>query len=215
MSRTRTAILVSGRGTNMHALIEAARDPDYPAEIVAVISNRPNAPALTAAAEAGVPAVTVDHKTFPDRTAFEAQLERALTADGVELLCLAGFMRILSPSFVTRWAKRALNIHPSLLPAFIGLDTHARALEAGVAIHGCTVHFVTEKLDAGPIIGQAATAVRPTDDADTLAARVLRLEHQLYPACLADVARGAVDLVEGRAVGVKRTFFETNDAQIA
>ncbi len=215
MNPARVAILVSGRGSNMQALIDAASASDYPAEIAAVVSNRPDAPALQRASDHGVPAVTVDHTAFPDRTAFEDQLQRALVADGIEILCLAGFMRILSPAFASRWSGRAINIHPSLLPAFPGLDTHARALQAGVAVHGCTAHFVTEKLDAGPIIGQAVTVVREGDDAETLAARVLRLEHQLYPRCLADVASGATRLEGDRAIGVKQTMFDANDPHFA
>ena len=189
MRRARVGVLVSGRGSNMTALIEAAQAPDYPAEIAVVISNRPDALALETATERGVPAVCVDHKVFDTRELFEQQLDRALRADKIDIICLAGFMRILSPWFVGRWEGRILNIHPSLLPSFPGLDTHKRALDAGVKFHGCTVHLVTRELDRGPIIDQAAIAVRPDDTPDTLAARVLTAEHELYPACLAKVAR--------------------------
>lgn len=189
MTRARVGVLVSGRGSNMTALIEAAQAPDYPAEIAVVISNRPDALALETATERGVPAVCVDHKVFDTRELFEQQLDRALRADKIDIICLAGFMRILSPWFVGRWEGRILNIHPSLLPSFPGLDTHKRALDAGVKFHGCTVHLVTRELDRGPIIDQAAIAVRPDDTPDTLAARVLNAEHELYPACLAKVAR--------------------------
>ncbi len=192
MAKMRVGILISGRGSNMMSLIEAAQAPDYPAEIVTVISNRPNAGGLAKAREAGIPTVAIDHKDFATRMAFEAKLHQALLDAGVELICNAGFMRMLTGGFVDRWKNRQLNIHPSLLPSFPGLDTHARALREGVRIHGCTVHFVRLEMDTGPIVAQAAVAVLPGDTADTLAARVLEAEHRLYPHALRLVASGAV-----------------------
>ncbi len=198
--RKRVAILISGRGSNMASLIEAARAPGYPAEIALVISNRPDAEGLARAAAAGVATAVVDHKTYPEREAFERALDGELLAHGVELLCFAGFMRILTPWFINRWTGRMLNVHPSLLPLFTGLHTHRRALEAGMRIHGCTVHFVTPELDAGPIIAQAAVPVLPGDTDATLAARVLRQEHVIYPLGLKLVASGKVRLRQGRVV---------------
>ncbi len=182
---TRTAILISGRGSNMTSLLRAAARPGYPAEIVAVISNRPAAPGLDLARAAGIEALAIDHKPFgKDRAAHEAALDAALRARGVQLVCLAGYMRLLTPFLVQAWAGRMLNIHPSLLPAFPGLDTHARALAAGAKLHGCTVHYVTEEADAGPIVAQAAVPVLPDDTEADLAARVLAQEHVLYPLAL-------------------------------
>ena len=197
--KRRVAVLISGRGSNMASLIEAAKAPDYPAEIALVISNRPDAEGLARAAAAGVATAVVDHKTYPEREAFERALDEELLAHGVELLCFAGFMRILTPWFINRWTGRMLNVHPSLLPLFTGLHTHRRALEAGMRIHGCTVHFVTPELDAGPIIAQAAVPVLASDDTEeTLAARVLRQEHVIYPLALQLVASGRVHLQHGR-----------------
>jgi phosphoribosylglycinamide formyltransferase-1 len=200
MSRKRTAILISGRGSNMQALIAAARAPGYPAEIAVVISNRPEAPGLALAAAAGIPTVAIDHKTYATRAAFEARLHGALLDAGVELICNAGFMRLLTGSFVDRWLDRHLNIHPSLLPAYPGLDTHARVLRDGVRITGCTVHFLRLEMDSGPIVAQAAVPVLPDDTEAALSARVLAAEHQLYPHALALVASGTVRIVEGSAV---------------
>ncbi|AWN38050.1 phosphoribosylglycinamide formyltransferase [Methylobacterium radiodurans] len=197
--KTRVAILISGRGSNMVSLIEAARAPDFPAEIVLVLSNRPDAAGLARAAEAGISARAVDHTAYPDRASFDAALDAELRAAGIELVCLAGFMRIFTPGFVEGWAGRMLNIHPSLLPLFKGTHTHERALEAGVRLHGCTVHYVVPELDAGPIVAQAAVPVRAGDDADSLAARVIVQEHRLYPAALALVASGRARL-EGERV---------------
>jgi len=188
--RRRVAVLISGRGSNMASLIEAAQDPAYPAEIVLVVSNRPEAGGLERARAAGIPTAVVDHKGHPDRASFDAALDATLRQHGIEIVCLAGFMRILTPGFVESWAGRMLNIHPSLLPAFKGTDTHARALAAGVARHGCTVHFVTPELDSGPIVAQAEVPVLPDDTEDALAARVLAQEHLLYPRALALVASG-------------------------
>jgi len=183
--KRRVAILISGRGSNMRALLEAARDPEFPAEIVLVLSNRPDAAGLDLARANGVPAVAIDHRAFGrDRAAHEAAIQQVLLEHRVEIVCLAGYMRLLTPFLVQAWAGRMLNIHPSLLPEFPGVDTHARALAAGVAEHGCTVHLVTEEMDAGPIIAQARVPVLPSDDEDTLSARVLAQEHALYPKAL-------------------------------
>jgi phosphoribosylglycinamide formyltransferase-1 len=197
-AKKRIAVLISGRGSNMASLIEAARAPDYPAEIALVLSNRPEAPGLARAADAGIATAIVDHKTHPEREAFERALDHALVEHRIELLCLAGFMRILTPWFINRWLGRMLNVHPSLLPLFKGLHTHRRALEEGVRIHGCTVHFVTPELDSGPIIAQAAVPVLPSDTEESLAARVLRQEHVIYPLALGLVAGGKVRLQQGR-----------------
>ena len=186
--RRRVAVLISGRGSNMASLIEAAQDPAYPAEIVLVVSNRPEAGGLERARAAGIATAVVDHKGHPDRASFDAALDATVRQHGIEIVCLAGFMRILTPGFVESWAGRMLNIHPSLLPAFKGTDTHARALAAGVSKHGCTVHFVTPELDSGPIVAQAEVPVLPNDTEDALAARVLAQEHLLYPRALALVA---------------------------
>ncbi|MCQ4160913.1 phosphoribosylglycinamide formyltransferase [Roseomonas sp. GC11] len=200
-ARRRTAILISGRGSNMAALLAAAADPAYPAEIVLVLSNRADAGGLARAAEAGIPTAVVESRPFGrDRAAFEAAVEQELARHGVELIALAGFMRVLTEGFTQRWAGRMVNIHPSLLPAFPGLDTHARALAAGVRLHGCTVHLVTPGVDEGPILAQAAVPVLEGDSESSLAARVLAEEHRLYPAALAWVAEGRVRLEEGRAV---------------
>ncbi|MBC6404595.1 MAG: phosphoribosylglycinamide formyltransferase [Rhodospirillales bacterium] len=200
MSRVPTAVLVSGRGSNLKALLEASRDPSYPAEITLAISNEPEAPAIDMAAEAGCEVALVPHRDQPSHCQFETLLQTHILESACQLVCLAGFMRVLSPAFVGLWAGRMLNIHPSLLPSFPGLDSHRRALEAGVRLSGCSVHFVTEELDGGPIIGQAAVPVAPDDDEASLAARVLAAEHRLYPVCLALVAEGKVRMEEGRIV---------------
>lgn len=185
MSRTRVGVLISGRGSNLAALL-AAQGPFCPYEIVAVGSNVADAGGFGVSSSYGVPGFTVDHRPFgKDRAAFEAEIDAQLNAQGVELVALAGFMRVLTPFFVGRWAGRLINIHPSLLPLFPGTHTHRRALEAGVRLHGCTVHHVTEAVDSGAIIGQAAVPVAPDDTEETLAARVLEAEHVLYPAALA------------------------------
>ena len=184
--RVRVAVLASGRGSNMTALLHAARDPAYPATIALVLSNNPDAPALRVAAEAGVAARAIDHRPYRgDREAHERAIDAALEQAGIGCVCLAGYMRLLTPWLTGRWAGRMLNIHPSLLPAHPGLHTHERVLEAGETEHGCTVHLVTEEVDEGPILGQAVVPVLPGDTADTLAARVLAQEHVLYPAVLA------------------------------
>jgi formyltetrahydrofolate-dependent phosphoribosylglycinamide formyltransferase len=210
MTRKRVAILISGRGSNMTALVEAARAPDYPAQIVGVFSNRADAPGLQYAWLAGIPTAVLSHKDYPDKPAFEAAMDAALAAWQPDILCLAGFMRLLSPGFCTRWAGRLINIHPSLLPLHKGLHTHQQALADGVAEHGCTVHFVTPGMDEGPTIAQARVPLLPGDTAETLAARVLVEEHKLYPLALAMLARGEVSLpVESagpRSTSSKSTF---------
>lgn len=198
MRRKRVAVLISGRGSNMSALIAAAEAPAYPAEIRLVVSNRPDAAGLDYARTAGIAGDVVDHKCYgTDRQAFEQALDARLQDAGVELICLAGFMRLLTPWFVERWYGRMLNIHPSLLPAFKGLDTHERALATGVQIHGATVHFVVPEMDAGPIIAQGAVAVHADDTPKSLAARVLAVEHRIYPLALGLVAGGRVRIEDG------------------
>ena len=187
--RVRTAVLISGRGSNMSALIEAARSPDFSAEIVLVLSDDPAALGLSLARKLGVAAEAIDFRAYAGKPAFEAALDARLTAASVEIVCLAGFMRVLSPPFVERWRGRMLNIHPSLLPNLRGLNTHERALAQGLAEHGCTVHLVTAELDAGPILAQARVPVLPGDDAAALAARVLKEEHRIYPQALDELAR--------------------------
>lgn len=199
MTKTRVGVLISGRGSNLRALIEACKAPTFPAEIVLVVSNVPRAPGLAHSEGASIPTRTIDHKDFPSREAFDAALSEALDEARVELLCNAGFMRLHSESFVRHWWNRHLNIHPSLLPAFPGLHTHARVLEAGAKISGCTVHFVRPQMDTGPIVAQAAVPVLPGDTEDSLAARVLAAEHRLYPHALRLVASGAIR-VEGEIV---------------
>lgn len=198
MARVRTAVLLSGRGSNLQALIDAAAQPEFPAEIVRVISNVPDAGGLSRAENAGIATATVDHRNFDGRGPFEDALQAELEAAGVELVCLAGFMRLLTKRFVDRWHDRMINIHPSLLPSYKGLHTHERVLEDGVRFTGCTVHFVRAEMDAGPIIVQAAVPVLPGDDADILAARVLTAEHRCYPLALKLVADGKTRVVEGR-----------------
>lgn len=189
--KRRVGVLISGRGSNLAALISAAAAADYPADIALVISNRAEAPGLGRAAEARVKTAVAEHRPFKgDRAAHEAVIDAKLREHEIEIVCLAGYMRLLTPFLVSRWAGRMLNIHPSLLPAFPGLHTHAHALQAGVKLHGCTVHLVTDATDAGPILAQAAVPVLPDDDEDTLAARVLAQEHRIYPAVLAMVASG-------------------------
>lgn len=185
-----TAILISGRGSNMKSLVAAAEAPDYPAKIVHVISNRPDAGGIAWAREKGLAVTVIDHKAYPSREAFEADLEKVLIASGAELVALAGFMRLMTADFVGRWQTRMINIHPSLLPSFKGLDTHARALAEGVRIHGCSVHYVRAEVDSGPIIAQAAVPVLAGDTEASLAARVLAAEHKLYPMALRLVASG-------------------------
>jgi phosphoribosylglycinamide formyltransferase-1 len=195
MSKKRVAVLISGRGSNMVALIEAAKAPDYPAEIVLVVSNVPDAAGLARAWQDGIATAVIDHRTFgKDREAFERALDKELQDRRIEIVCLAGFMRLLSPWFVKQWSGRMLNIHPALLPQFKGLHTHRRALEARVKRHGATVHFVVPEMDSGPIIAQDSVAVAKDDTEAKLAARVLELEHRIYPVALRLVAEGRVTL---------------------
>ena len=193
--KRRVAILISGRGSNMAALIEAASAPDFPAEIVTVISNRADARGLEKAASHGIPTTVIESKPFGnDRAGFEAMLQRALDEKNVELICLGGFMRLFTAEFVQRWYGRMLNIHPSLLPSFPGLDPHGQALGAGVKISGATVHFVIPETDAGPILMQGAVAVADDDTAETLSQRILGIEHRIYPEALRLLAGGRVRL---------------------
>lgn len=199
MQRKRVAILISGRGSNMAALISAAADPDYPAEIALVVSNRADAAGLLRAKAAKIATLVVDHKMFgKDREAFERALDSELSSRQIDVVCLAGFMRLFTPWFVSRWQGRMINIHPALLPAFKGLDTHERALSAGVKVHGASVHFVIPEMDSGPIIVQSAVPVRDDDTPDTLAARVLVAEHRIYPLALRWLAEGRLTVVDGR-----------------
>jgi phosphoribosylglycinamide formyltransferase-1 len=201
MQRKRVAVLISGRGSNMAALIEAAKDNDYPAEIALVLSNRPDAGGLGVARAAGIATDVVDHAAFGmDRAAFDRALQAVLEQYRIDIVCLAGFMRLLTPGFVAQWPERMLNIHPALLPAFKGLDTHKRALAAGAKMHGATVHFVVAEMDAGPIVAQGAVAVHTGDSEAALAARVLAVEHRIYPAALKLVAEGRVQVVNGQCL---------------
>ena len=193
--KRRVAILISGRGSNMAALIDAAKSADFPAEIVAVISNRADAPGLEKAEASGIATVVIESKPFgKDRAGFEAVLQRALDEKKVELICLGGFMRLFTAEFVQRWYGRMLNIHPSLLPSFPGLDPHGQALQAGVKISGATVHFVIPETDAGPIIMQGAVTVADDDTAETLSQRILGIEHRIYPEALRLLASGKLRL---------------------
>jgi phosphoribosylglycinamide formyltransferase 1 len=193
-ARKRTAILISGRGSNMSALLRAMEDDAFPAEPALVLSNNADAGGLEAARSVGVSTTTISHRNFPSREAFDRAMHDVLVARQVDIVCLAGFMRLLSPWFCQQWLGRMINIHPSLLPQFKGLDTHRRALEAGAAEHGCTVHFVTPELDDGPAILQARVPVLAGDTEDALAQRVLAEEHRIYPLALAMVAKGEVSL---------------------
>ena len=201
LPRKRVGVLISGRGSNMVSLAEAAQAPGYPAEIALVISNIPDVAGLERARGFGIATATVDHRPFGrDREGFERAVDELLRLNQIDLIVLAGFMRILTPWFVARWEGRMINIHPSLLPLFKGTHTHRQALEAGVSEHGCSVHFVVPELDAGPVILQAKVPVLPGDDAERLAARVLAEEHRLYPAALAEVASGRSRLEAGAVV---------------
>lgn len=202
MAQKRVAILISGRGSNMTALMKAAKAKNYPAEIVLVLSNRPEAQGLELAKAEGIPTVIVDHKTFSSREDFDAAIQRELSAAKIDLVCLAGFMRVLTDDFVDRWKGKMLNIHPSLLPAFKGTDTHRHALLAGVKTHGATVHFVVPELDSGPVVMQAEVSVRPDDTEEKLAARVLKVEHKIYPAALKMLAAGKIRIEGERVVAI-------------
>lgn len=201
MKRKRVAVLISGRGSNMAALIDAAKDENYPAEIALVLSNRPDAGGLLIARAAGIVTDVVDHTIFDkDRAGFERVLQSVLKKHHIDLVCLAGFMRLLTANFVKQWRGRMLNIHPALLPALKGLDTHRRALEAGAKVHGATVHFVVPEMDSGPIIVQAAVPVQPDDTEERLAARVLEVEHRIYPMALKLLAEGRIRVEKGRCL---------------
>jgi len=200
MARRKVAILISGRGSNMAALIEAARATDYPAEIALVLANRPDAQGLDRAREDGIGTAVVNSREHKSREAFDAALDTTLKSAGIELVCLAGFMRVLTADFVNAWRDRLINIHPSLLPLFPGLETHAKAIAAGVKIHGCTVHLVRAEVDSGPIIMQAAVPVLLGDTPDTLAERVLTAEHRIYPLALSMVADDSIRIVDERVV---------------
>lgn len=193
----------------MRSLVEAARQPDFPAEIVLVVSNRPDAAGIAWAVEQGLPAVVIDHKSYATRAAFEQALQSALDTNKVELVALAGFMRLMTPEFVARWHDRMINIHPSLLPSFKGLHTHEQAIATGVKIAGCTVHFVRAEMDVGPIIAQAAVPVLTSDTAETLAARILTVEHRVYPAALRLVAAGQARC-DGEKVVISSDVTETD-----
>jgi phosphoribosylglycinamide formyltransferase-1 len=198
--RRKVAVLISGRGSNMQALVRACSGPDYPAEIVLVLSNRADAAGLDFAREAGIATAVISHKDFPDRASFDAAMDAEIRRHGAELICLAGFMRLLDSPIIEAWRDRMINIHPSLLPSFRGLDTHERALETGVKLAGCSVHFVRADVDTGPIIAQAAVPVLSGDTPDSLAARVLEQEHLIYPMALRLVAEGRVRVEGDRAV---------------
>lgn len=196
--RLRLGVLISGRGSNLQALIDAAQDPSFPAAVALVISNKADAPGLERARAAGIPAIVLKPRDYADKPAHEAAMTEALDAAGIGLVCLAGYMRLLSPWFVARWHDRLINIHPSLLPAFPGLDTHAKAIATGVRFHGCTVHFVRVEMDEGPILVQAAVPVADDDTPDSLAARVLVQEHRAYPLAVRLIAEGRVSVCGNR-----------------
>ncbi|MEP4887328.1 MAG: phosphoribosylglycinamide formyltransferase, partial [Alphaproteobacteria bacterium] len=200
MSRLKIGVLISGRGSNLQALIAACAAPGFPAEIVLVVSNRPDAPGLDHAEAAGIQTAVVAHGEYPDRESFDRAIDKHLKSSGAELVCLAGFMRLLSSWFVEAWRDRVVNIHPSLLPAFKGIDAHAQAIAAGVRLSGCTVHIVRPEMDAGPILVQAAVPVMPGDDEDTLAARILEAEHMCYPLAVRLLAENRVKIVDERAI---------------
>jgi len=199
-SKKRVAIMISGRGSNMAALMTAAAERDYPAEIVGVISDKPDAPGLVYAADKGIATRVVERRHSASKAEHDLAIDAELRLLNADIIALAGYMRLFTPGFVDRWSGRLVNIHPALLPSFRGLDTHRRALDTGVRIHGCTVHFVTAEMDEGPIVAQAAVPVLVDDTAEALAARVLKAEHRLYPTALAMVIRGEARLVGGRAV---------------
>jgi phosphoribosylglycinamide formyltransferase-1 len=200
MTKLKLGVLISGRGSNLQALIDACAAADYPAEIVLVISNRSDAQGLERAGAADIPTQVIEHTNYADRESFDRDVDAALRAAGVELVCLAGFMRLLSAWFVEQWPNRVVNIHPSLLPAFKGTDSHAQVLAAGVEVSGCMVHFVVPEMDAGPIILQAEVPVLPGDDEDSLAARVLTAEHECYPDAVRLIAENRATVADGRVV---------------
>jgi len=198
--RMPVGVMISGRGSNLQALLDACTRPDYPARVVLVVSNRPAAQGLARAAAAGVPTRVIDDRDYASRETFDAAVTEAFEAAGVELICMAGFLRLLTEGFVERWRDRLINIHPAILPAFKGLDTHARALATGAKLHGCTVHYVRFDMDTGPIVGQAAVPVLPDDDEARLAARVLEQEHRIYPLALRWYAAGRLQVRAARVL---------------
>lgn len=214
MARLKTGVLISGSGTNLQALLDAAADPAYPAEIVLVISNRADAKGLARAEAAGVETAVIEHGGFAHRASFDAALDEHLRRAGCELVCLAGFMRILTEGFVAGWTDRLINIHPSLLPSFRGLEAQAQALAAGVRIAGCTVHFVRPETDAGPIIVQGAVPVLDGDDADSLSRRILGVEHRIYPLAVRLIGEGRVR-VEGERVRIRGANSESGAVLIS
>jgi len=214
VARKRVAILISGRGSNMSALIEAASARDYPAEIALVVSNRPEARGLELAKSKSIATATIDHAAYKSREAFEGELAKQLAGANIDIICLAGFMRVLTADFAKQWQGRLLNVHPSLLPAFKGIDTHVRALDAGVKVHGCTVHFVAPELDSGPIVMQAAVPVLEGDDEEELATRVLAAEHRIYPAALRLLAEGKLT-IEGERVVVAGVIGDAERALVS
>lgn len=202
VAKTRIAVLISGGGSNLQALIDACADPFFPAQIVCVISNNPDAGGLNRAANAGIQTMVINHRDYTSREAFDVAMQAALVKAEAQIVCLAGFMRLLTPAFVRVWEGKMLNIHPSLLPSFKGLDTHQQALDAGVKWHGCTVHLVVPEMDAGPIVVQAVVPVLPDDTVQTLGARVLEQEHLIYPQALKWLAQGSLE-VDGQRVTLK------------
>lgn len=200
MAKTKVAILISGRGSNMRSLIQACEAEDYPAEVSVVISNKPDAGGLDYASAANIPCEVVNHREFDSRWSFDAKLDEVIRSYDVDMVCLAGFMRLLTPGFVEKWTDKMLNIHPSLLPSFKGAHAHEDAIAAGVKVTGCTVHFVIPEMDAGPIIAQAVVPVSPEDNALTLSERVLKAEHQCYPMALKLVAGGRVSVEGNKAI---------------
>ncbi|WP_417454146.1 phosphoribosylglycinamide formyltransferase [Kiloniella sp.] len=205
MARLKVGVLISGRGSNLQALLDAAADPAFPAELVLVVSNVPDVAGLERAKKAGVATATVNHRDYKSRVDFDNAVTETLENSDVEFVCLAGFMRLVTKEFVEHWHNRMINIHPALLPLFPGLDTHQRALDEGCKLHGCTVHFVRHEMDSGPIVGQAAVPVLPADTESTLAARVLTAEHRLYPECLKLIAQKNITIL-----GNKLTFKQTS-----
>ena len=214
MSEKRVVVMISGRGTNMAALVEATAEHDFPAEIVGVISDNPDASGLAFAAAKGIPVKALPRADFPSREAHDQAIDATIHAFGGEIVCLAGYMRLLSSAFVDEWMGRMINIHPALLPLFKGLDTHRRALEAGVRLHGCTVHFVTAEMDGGPIIAQAAVPVLPDDTEERLHIRVQKAEHRLYPLALRLLAEGKVHIEDGGTIFAPPAGLVSPDASL-
>ncbi|WP_120496347.1 phosphoribosylglycinamide formyltransferase [Kiloniella sp. EL199] len=210
MARLKVGVLISGRGSNLQALLDAAADPSFPAEIVLVVSNVPNVAGLDRAKKAGVATATINHRVYKSRLDFDSAVTETLENSGVEFVCLAGFMRLVTKEFVEHWHNRMINIHPALLPLFPGLDTHQRALDEGCKLHGCTVHFVRHEMDSGPIVGQAAVPVLPDDTENSLAARVLTAEHKLYPECLKLIAEQNIT-ISGNKLAFKEAPKTTKD----